>query len=391
MTLVPEPVLAGIMVRRLAADAVGPTSCIRSVALSEEVTTGGHVVLYGDGAVHVLSPTAALVWQSCDEDVTVAMLAQEFAESFGVAYESVLADVLAAVQDLIERGLVVPAEAHPTPEADVIIPILQPLPACSGCGEGPTYERHVIVDLGDVRVAIGADAEVADALAAALGRRTLEIETAPTDRASYGLVVPSGGPHRGPVALARLHRGPDVLLTSRDPQRVMRAAFAQMAIHSPAAGSHLLEGIAVGREGRVVVVPTPANRVGFERSAAEFGLGVSDASMVMVQSAPARATIGAPDVGVEFGPLEKLAAARRSLTEPALSLPWGRHDLVGIAVNGSPDAAAVIGELGPRLGTIPVGGTPLTPLLGLADAVRVTHGTTAAEIDRLLATSPDSA
>ena len=390
MIVAPDSAFPGRSSRLFAADAIRPASSIRSVTVPEAVTTGGQVVLYVDGAVHSLSPTAALVWRSCDEDVTVATLALEFAESFGVAYENVLADVLAAVRDLIERGLVVPAEAHRAPEADVRVPILQPLPACSGCGEGPTYERHVIVDLGDVRVSIGADAEVADALAAALGRRTLEIETAPTDRASYGLVVPSGGPHRGPVALARLHRGPDVLLTSRDPQRVMRAAFAQIAMHSPAAGSHLLEGIAVGREGRVVVVPTPANRVGFERSAAEFGLGVSDASMVMVQSAPARATIGAPDVGVECGPLEKLAANRRSLSEPALSLPWGRHDLIGIAVNGSPDAAAVIGELGPRLGTIPLGGTPLTPLLALADAVRVTHGTTAAEIDRFLATSPGS-
>ncbi len=385
--MVPE-VLAPVTVRRLAADAVGPASRIRSVTVPEAVTTGGQVVLYIDGAVHLLSPTAALVWQSCDDDVTVATLAREFAASFGVSYEDVLTDVLAAVRDLLERGLVEPATAQRARGTDETLPILQPLAACSGCGEGPTYESHVVVDLGDLGISIGADAEVADALAAALGPRTVRIETAPTDRASYGLVVPSGGRHRGPVPLARLHRGPDVLLTSRDPLRVMRAAFAQIAIHSPAADSHLLEGIAVGREGRVVVVPPPANRVGFERSVAEFGLGVSDTSMVMVQSAPAQATIGAPDLGVKFGPLEKLAIARRSLSEPARSLPWGRHELVGIAVNGSPGAAAVIGELGPRLGTILAAGTPLTPLLELADAVRVARGTTAAEIDRFLAISP---
>ncbi len=374
--------------RPFAADVIGPASSIRSVTVPEAVTTGGQVVLYVDGAVHLLSPTAALVWQSCDDDVTVATLAHEFAASFGVSYEDVLTDVLASVRDLVERGLVVPATAHRAPETDETLPILQPLPACSGCGEGPTYERHVIVDLGDLGVSIGADAEVADALAAALGRRTLRIETAPTGRASYGLVVPSGGQHRGPIALARLHRGPDVLLTSRDPRRVMWAVFAQIAIHSPAAGTQLLEAIAVGRDGRVLVMPAPANRVGFERSAAGLGLGVSDASMVMVQVTPPQVIIGAPDVGVDFGPLEKLAATRRSLSEQALSLPWGRHDLVGIAVNGSPDAAAVIGELGPRLGTIPAGRAPLTPLLELADAVRVARGTTAAEIDRFLAISP---
>ena len=390
MIVAPNSGSPGGSSRRLEAEAIGPASSVRSVTVAEVVATSGQVVLYIDGAVHVLSPTATLVWQSCDEEVTVATLAQEFAASFGVAHEKVLADVLATVRELVVRGLVVPAEAHRTPGTDVTLPILQPLPSCSGCGEGPTYERHVIVDLGDLGISVGADAEVADALAAALGRRTVRIESDPMDRASYGLVVPPGGRHYGPTALARLHRGPDVLLTSRDPLRVMRAAFAQIATHSPATGSHLLEGIAVGREGRVVVVPTPANRVGFERSAAEFGLGVSDASMVMVRSVPAQATIGAPEFGVEFGPLEKLAATRRSLSESALSLPWGRHDLVGIAVNGSPDAAAVIGELGPRLGAIPAGGTPLTPLLALADAVRAAQGTTAAEIDRFLATSTGS-
>ena len=360
------------------------------MTVPEAVTTGGQVVVYVDGAVHVLSPTAALVWQSCDEDVTVETLAQEFAESFGVAYGNVLADVLTAVRDLVERGFVEPADAHRTPGADLTLPILQPLPACSGCGEGPTYERHVIIDLGDLGISIGADAEVADALAAALGQRTFRIETVPTDRPSYGLVVPSGGRDHRPVALARLHRGPDVLLTSRDPLRVLLALFAQIAIHSPAAGSQLLEGIAVGRDGRVVVMPTPANRVGFERSAVEFGLGVSDSSMVTVQVAPPQAIIGAPDLGVDFAPLEGLAAVRRSLSDPVLMLPWGRHDLVGIAVNGSPDAAAVVGELGPRLGAIPAGGAPLSPLLSLPDVVRVAQGTTAAEIDRFLATSPGS-
>ncbi|MEO6468256.1 MAG: PqqD family protein [Acidimicrobiia bacterium] len=387
MTVVPRPMLAGVTVRRLAADAIRPASRIRSVMVSEMVTTGGQVVLYVDGAVHLLSPTAALVWQSCEDDVTVATLAQEFAVSFGVAYEDVLTDVLASACDLVERGLVVPATAHRAPETDETLPILQPLPACSGCGEGPTYERHVIVDLGDLGVSIGADAEVADGLAAALGPRSVRIETAPTDRASYGLVVPSDGRDRERVALARLHRGPDVLLTSRDPMRVLRAVFAQIAIHSPTAGSQLLEGMAVGRDGRVVVMPAPANRVGFERSAAELGLSVSDSSMVMVQVTPLQVIIGAPDLGVDFGPLEELASARRSLSEPALSLPWGCHELVGIAVNGSPDAAAVIGELGPRLGTSPTGGTPLTPLLALADVVRVERGTSAADIDRLLRTT----
>ena len=390
MIVAPDSVSKGRDSRPFAADAIRPASRVRSVTVPEAVTTGGQVVVYADGAVHVLSPTAALVWQSCDEDVTVETLAREFAESFGVAYGNVLADVLAAVRDLVERGFVEPADAHRTSEADLTLPILQPQPACSGCGEGPTYERHVIIDLGDLGISIGADAEVADALAAALGQRTLRVESDPTDRASYGLVVPSGSRHSGPVTLARLHRGPDVLLTSRDPLRVMRAVFAQIALHSPAAASHLLEGIAVGRDGRVVLVPTPANRVGLERSVAELGLGVSDASMVMVQATPPRVTIGAPDVGVDFGPLEKLAAVRRSLSDPALSLPWGRHDLVGIAVNGSPDAAAVIGELGPRLGAIPAGGAPLAPLLSLPDVVRVAQGTTAAEIDRFLATSPGS-
>ena len=368
---------------------VGPGSRIRSVPVLEAVTTDRHVVLYLDGAVHVLNSTAALVWESCEEDVTVATLAREFAASFDVARSEVLADVLGTVRNLVDQGLMVHVDRAPDGTSERMPPVLQPLPVCSGCGEGPRYERHVIVDLGEVSISIGVDAEVADVLVAAIGRRVVHVEIAPADRASYGLVVPSGARNRHPVALARLHRGPDVLLTSRDPLRVLRAVFAQIAIHSSMDGGQLLEGIAVGREGRVVIMPTPANRVAFERRAAALGLGVSDASMVIVGVSPPRVTIGAPDLGVDFVPLEVLATARRSRSEPARQLPWGRYDLAGIVVNGSPNAASVVGELGPRLATMPSGGVRLTPLLSLPDEVLVAQGTRAADIDRLLATSPD--
>ncbi len=372
-----------------AAPSVGPESSVRSVPVLEAVTADDEVVLYFDGAVHVLNSTAALVWKSGNEAVTVATLAREFAASFGVAHARVLADVLTTVRNLVDRGLMVNVDGAPDGTSERTPPVLQPLPVCSGCGEGPRYERHVIVDLGEVSISIGVDAEVADALVAAIGRRVLRVETDPADRASYGLIVPSFARNRDPVALARLHRGPDVLLTSRDPLRVLRAALAQIVIHAPVDGVQLLEGIAVGRDGRVVIIAAPANRVAFERSAAELSLGVSDASMVMVGVSPPRVTIGAPDLGVDFGPLEALATARQSLAEPARQLSWGRYDLAGIGVNGLPNAASVVGELGPRLGTMPAGGVRLTPLLSLPDEVSVGQGTRAADIDRLLATSPD--
>ncbi len=367
-------------------EATAPEWVVRSVAVDDAVTVSDHVVVYRDGAVHVLNPIAALIWRSCDAPVPVSTLANELAASFAVDHAAVLADVVATVGDLVGSGLVERVRANDdgpsSPES--AIPILTPLAACSGCGEGPSYDCHVTVDLGDVGVSIGADTEVAEALAAALGSRVLSRETAPVGRASYGIVIPSGARGRAPVALARLHRGPDVLLTSRDPRRVLRAALAQIVTHRAGAADLLLEGIVVGRDGQAVVVPLPANRVAFERAAAEFGLGVSDASMAMVQLQPPQITVGAPGLDVDFGPLEGLGASRRHLTEPARLLPWGSHDLVAVAVNGAPNAASVIGELGPRLGSNPAGGTPVAPLLVLCELVRVAHGPGPAEIDRLL-------
>ena len=370
------------------AGAIEPGTSVRSVAVPEVVTTGGRVVLYLDGAVHVLNPTAVLIWRSCDEAVTVATLAREFAESFSLGHHAALVDVLGTVRHLVERGLVRSVDAEPAANAGTMLPILQPLPACSGCGEGPTYERHVVVDLGGVGVSIGADAEVADALVAALGSRAAALETVPKERASYGIVAPSGADGRVPVALARLHRGPDVLLTSRDPLRVFRAALAQVVIHAPSPEGVQLEGLAVGRDDRVVVVPFPANRVAFERGAAELGLGVSDASMTVALLDPAHVLVGARDLQVDSKPLEGVASRRRHLSEPARLLPWGRYELSALAVNATPNVASVVGELGPRLGSFPTGRTPLGPLLDLVEVVPLMRGTSPAEIDDVLRTTP---
>ena len=105
-------------------------------------------------------------------------------------------------------------------------------------------------------LSLGMIREIATALATCLGPHVATRVAAPGDRASYGVVIPSGPRPSGPADLSRLHRGPDVLLASRDPERVLRALLAQLALHAARPDDLLLEAIAVGRAGRAVRVPS---------------------------------------------------------------------------------------------------------------------------------------
>ena len=69
-----------------------------------------------------------------------------------------------------------------------------------------------------------------------------------------------------------------MLLASRDPERVLRALVAQVALYAAGPSQLRLDAIAVGRGGRAVVIPTPTNRNRYARAAARYGLALSDAS-----------------------------------------------------------------------------------------------------------------
>ena len=349
-----------------------PECSPRSVPVGDLVMVDGAAVLYRSGEVHILSPTATLLWQSCDGAATLGTLATDFARAFAADGAVVLGDVIEAATELLARGLLTTTDAA-IPVADPMPPLLQPAPACSGCGDGPAFDHQVVVAVGEVALSIGADEEMAAALVAALGPRVLAHLDHPLDRASYGLVIPAGPRDRGPADLARLHRGPDVLLASRDPERVVRALVAQLATHALPPNHLLLDAIAVGVRGRVVVAPVPPTRASFERGFARVGLGVSDASAVVVGLDPPTVVVGNPWPEIDLAPLTRVAAQRRHLGDEPSALGWGSYELSAIAVAGPANLASVLGELATT--ERPGGAASLTPLLDLVAAVPIVTGT----------------
>jgi Coenzyme PQQ synthesis protein D (PqqD) len=76
-----------------------------SVAWAE---VDGETVAYDEvrKRVHVLSPTATLVWSGIDGRTSLEQIARDLSRSFGEALPVVRSDVVELARDLIERGLI---------------------------------------------------------------------------------------------------------------------------------------------------------------------------------------------------------------------------------------------------------------------------------------------
>jgi hypothetical protein len=78
----------------------------------------GEGVLYDElrQKVHVLSPTATLVWSGIDGRTSLERIARDLSESFGTDLEVVRSDVLELARDLLERGLITDASSPRDPK-----------------------------------------------------------------------------------------------------------------------------------------------------------------------------------------------------------------------------------------------------------------------------------
>ncbi|MGZ8579384.1 MAG: PqqD family protein [Actinomycetota bacterium] len=82
------------------------------------VEVDGEGVLYDElrQRVHVLSPTATLVWSGIDGRTSLERIAMDLSESFGTDLEVVRSDVLELARDLLERGLITEASSPREPK-----------------------------------------------------------------------------------------------------------------------------------------------------------------------------------------------------------------------------------------------------------------------------------
>ena len=330
---------------------------------ADAVELDGEVFICRDGRIHRLNTTAALVWAGCDGATDPETLVHRLAADFGVQPEVVRADVERATRELEAAGLL--GRGPDTPP----LTLLEPPAACSGCGPGPRFDTHVLVEVDGGVLAVGADRAFGRALAQALPGRVVGVVDDPVDRASYGVVLPTAGARGAATEVARLVRGPDVLARSRRAEPVVRALLTQIGAHARPPGLALLEAVAVGNDDAVVLVPPSRQPVRFERHAAGLGLRVAASALVAIDAAAGRAVVGAPWLHADHARLDRAVEGRARIGTEPRNLAWGDYRIAGV-VASAPDAGRVFGELGP---TAPLGasGDALGAVIDLCDRVPV--------------------
>lgn len=86
--------------------APGPASAIIGVELDSEA------VLYHEdlNTVHLLNPTATIIWNSLDGETDLASLTAYLADAFSADLDVVMADVIAVVREFGRQGLLLGVE-----------------------------------------------------------------------------------------------------------------------------------------------------------------------------------------------------------------------------------------------------------------------------------------
>ena len=88
-------------------DQIGPDFVAHSRREVVTVEIDGDAVVYDElqETTHLLNPTGAIVWRLLDGETRLDELSADLAAVFGVGVEEVLADLVALVRELDQRGL----------------------------------------------------------------------------------------------------------------------------------------------------------------------------------------------------------------------------------------------------------------------------------------------
>ena len=88
-------------------DQIGPDFVAHPRREVVTVEIDGDAVVYDElqETTHLLNPTGAIVWGLLDGESRLDELSADLAEAFGVGVEEVLADLVALMRDLDQRGL----------------------------------------------------------------------------------------------------------------------------------------------------------------------------------------------------------------------------------------------------------------------------------------------
>jgi hypothetical protein len=370
---------------------VTSASASPSLDFVPKVRNGVHAVgndqllLYRDGELHLLSPTATVLWRVCDGRAAISELVDDLADEFRVERPVMESDIRTTVGTWVERGLLVDARvsdpADPTPPAELLT---GPAGACSACDAAPDWVGQMLVRVGGYAVTVGVnDSGIAESLREVLAAHVVgEVPDGAAGMRPFFGVALEARVSSGIQPLHRLYRDGSVTMTGRTPGRIVRALAVELATLSALGETQLawLPARAVVRDGHAYLLARTPNRVAFERDAERHGFAVVDGPAVIVDARTRELVVGTPGLGLDPRALDAVTAGVPTLGREPESVPWGRYPIAGLCVPGPATAAGAALTFAPRAGETPEPARALDAVAELLRSVPVRAASTPAEL-----------
>ena len=277
----------------------------------------------------------ALIWACLDGESTVGEIAVDLAETFSLPYEAMLADVTAAVTDLVGRAMVHDARQRATASPDTSQATARALDDAD-FPLGDEGKLAVWLD-GEVIGLRSNDRAVLTLLRGALASVLVDAE-ADAEQAIPTLSV-LVTPDKGRVAgMSYLYQGDDLVYRSASPGQIVRATLARLEQCLPASdGSIRLNArVLVGKKGAVLVGGTYLEMLDLAgRQLARMGWHLVDEPAAVVDRSDLVAVVNPPTIALDAVGMAALDAAHPPGRDEA-PRP-GRYEITTvIAVGGQP-------------------------------------------------------
>ena len=276
-----------------------------------------------------VNPSGALIWACLDGESTLGEIAADLAESFSAPFETMLADVTAAVSDFVDpgHGLRRPASTEPR-SSETSLGVARPL-ADSDFPLGD--EGTLAVQIGGEVVGVRSnDPAVLALLRGALAPVVVD-EARATPRLSL-LVTPDRGRIAG---LCYLYRDDDLVFRSASRGRAVRATLAHLDNFLPAPDGtiRLNAHVLVGKKGAVLIGGAYLEMLELAGPhLASMGWQVVDGPAAVVDRGDFSAVVNPPRIALDPTAIAAIDAryppGRDEATQP------GRHEITTVIVVG---------------------------------------------------------
>jgi hypothetical protein len=275
----------------------------------------GEAVVYSEetAALHVLNPSATVIWQSLDGEVSLGDLATELSEAFDVAYEIVLADVLKLVGEfgimglLEEEGSIVPGRPESPPHASEGNGTFLPVPSF-GCDTSVVQQLEwastSAYQFGTGRVGLRANDRRTDELLRSLLAAHL-VEDLRPPHANHSLRLATSPTTAALRSLHLVYDGDCLVWRSRDPASAIEVVLRQLGAYNHGAdvdGPRVWCAAFRCPDGSAIIMSTVARRQATRQAARlrSRGLELLPTPYVRLDVASGEAVLEVPTLTVEW-------------------------------------------------------------------------------------------